>query len=71
MAEKKYRVFISSSQKELEPERLALFALITTDSFQILWSEACSPSVEKAVQHVTRSILTENKSIENLSTILR
>ena len=33
MAEKKYRVFISSSQKELEPERLALFALITTDPF--------------------------------------
>ena len=33
MAEKKIRVFISSSQKELEPERLALFALITTDPF--------------------------------------
>ncbi len=33
MAEKKYRVFISSTQKELEPERLALFALITTDPF--------------------------------------
>jgi len=33
MAEKKYRIFISSVQKELEPERLALFSLITTDPF--------------------------------------
>ena len=33
MTEKKYRVFISSAQKELEPERLALFTLITTDPF--------------------------------------
>lgn len=33
MAEKKYRVFISSAREELEPERLALFALITTDPF--------------------------------------
>jgi ATP-dependent DNA helicase RecG len=33
MKEKKHRVFISSAQKELEPERLALFTLITTDPF--------------------------------------
>ena len=33
MLEGKFRVFISSAQKELEPERLALFGLITTDPF--------------------------------------
>jgi len=33
MAEKKHRIFISSVQKELEPERQALFSLITTDPF--------------------------------------
>jgi len=33
MPEKKFKVFISSAQKELEPERLALFGLITTDPF--------------------------------------
>ncbi|MBT3193054.1 MAG: DUF4062 domain-containing protein [Verrucomicrobia bacterium] len=31
MSGTKYRVFLSSVQKELEPERLALFSLLTTD----------------------------------------
>jgi len=33
MSESKSKVFVSSAQKELEPERLALFSLLTTDPF--------------------------------------
>ena len=33
MSVEKFKVFISSVQKELEPERLALFSLLTTDPF--------------------------------------
>ncbi len=33
MSESKSKVFVSSVQKELEPERLALFSLLTTDPF--------------------------------------
>lgn len=30
---RKYRIFVSSVQKEMEPERLAVSSLITTDPF--------------------------------------
>ena len=50
MLEGKFSVFISSAQKELEPERLALFGLITTDPFlkeyfePVLFEKLPSPS---------------------------
>ena len=71
MKEKKHRVFISSAQKELEPERLALFTLITADPFLKEYFEPVlfetSPPPDKGTEEPDRSVQEkpEQKKTEN------